>query len=37
MAAFLDHAEEIGVLKADVRGLFRVAATAGAALDAVGA
>ena len=35
LAGFLDHAMGAGVLRADVRGLFRVAPTAGAALDAL--
>ena len=35
LAAFLDHAQEAGVLKGHVRGMFRVAPTASAALDAL--
>ena len=33
--AFLDHATGTGVLRADVRGLFRTASTAADALDAL--
>jgi len=35
LEAFLDHALDAGVLKANVRHLFRVAPTASAALDAL--
>jgi uncharacterized protein (TIGR00730 family) len=35
MAAFLDHAVAAGVLKPEVRALFRVASSASAALDAL--
>ena len=35
MASFLDHATVAGVLRAEVRGLFRVAPTAAAALDLI--
>jgi uncharacterized protein (TIGR00730 family) len=37
MEAFLDHAVETGVLRTEVRGLFRTASSAGAALDALAA
>jgi uncharacterized protein (TIGR00730 family) len=37
MEAFLDHAVETGVLRPEVRGLFRTASTAPAALDALAA
>jgi uncharacterized protein (TIGR00730 family) len=33
LAAFLDHAVDAGVLRAEVRALFRVASSASAALD----
>ena len=33
MEVFLDHSVEAEVLKPEVRGLFRTASTAGAALD----
>jgi len=35
LEAFLDHALDAGVLKANVRHMFRVAPTASAALDAL--
>ena len=35
LAAFLDHAVSAGVLKAEVRALFRTASSASAALDAL--
>jgi uncharacterized protein (TIGR00730 family) len=35
MEAFLDHAVRAGVMKAEVRALFRTAASAAAALDAL--
>lgn len=35
MAAFLDHAAQIGVLRSEVRSLFRTASSASAALDAL--
>jgi uncharacterized protein (TIGR00730 family) len=35
LSSFLDHALETGVLKANVRHMFRVAPTASAALDAL--
>ena len=35
MAAFLDHAAQIGVLRPEVRSLFRTASSASAALDAL--
>lgn len=35
MEAFLDHAAETGVLKPEVRALFRTASSAGDALDAL--
>ena len=37
MEAFLDHAVETGVLRPEVRGLFRTASSAAAALDALAA
>lgn len=37
MEAFLDHAVEAGVLRSEVRGLFRTAPSAGAALDSLAA
>jgi len=37
MGTFLDHAAEIGVLRAAVRSLFRTASSATAALDALAA
>ena len=37
MEAFLDHAVETGVLRSEVRGLFRTAPTAAGALDALAA
>lgn len=37
LEAFLDHAVEVGVLRAEVRGLFRTAPSAAAALDALAA
>jgi uncharacterized protein (TIGR00730 family) len=37
MEAFLDHAVETGVMRTEVRGLFRTASSAGAALDALAA
>jgi uncharacterized protein (TIGR00730 family) len=37
LEAFLDHAVETGVLRAEVRGLFRTASSAPAALDALAA
>ena len=36
LAAFLDHAVEVGVLRPEVRALFRMASSASAALDALG-
>jgi uncharacterized protein (TIGR00730 family) len=35
LAAFLDHAVDSCVLRAEIRALFRTAASAGAAIDAV--
>ena len=35
LVAFLDHATRTGVLRSEVRGLFRTAATPGEALDAL--
>ncbi len=35
MNAFLDHAVVTGVLQASVRGMFRTASSARAALDAL--
>jgi uncharacterized protein (TIGR00730 family) len=35
LEAFLDHAVAAGVLRPEVRGLFRTASSAGAALDAL--
>ena len=35
LAAFLDHAVEVGVLRPEVRALFRIASSASAALDAL--
>jgi uncharacterized protein (TIGR00730 family) len=35
LAAFLDHAVEVGVLRPEVRALFRIASSAGEALDAL--
>ena len=37
LEAFLDHAVEVGVLRSEVRGLFRTASSASAALDALAA
>lgn len=37
MSAFLDHAVETGVLRPEVRSLFRTASSASAALDALAA
>jgi uncharacterized protein (TIGR00730 family) len=37
MEAFLDHAVETGVMRSEVRGLFRTASSAGAALDTLAA
>jgi uncharacterized protein (TIGR00730 family) len=36
LAAFLDHAVEVGVLRPEVRALFRMASSASAALDCFG-
>jgi uncharacterized protein (TIGR00730 family) len=35
LGAFLDHAVEVGLLRAEARALFRVASSASAALDAL--
>jgi uncharacterized protein (TIGR00730 family) len=35
LAAFLDHAVEVGVLRPEVRALFRIASSASGALDAL--
>jgi uncharacterized protein (TIGR00730 family) len=35
LAAFLDHAVEVGVLRPEVRALFRIASSASTALDAL--
>ena len=37
LEAFLDHAVEVGVLRPEVRGLFRTASSASSALDALAA